>query len=81
VKHLANLLDSLRMIKANRVEGMLKQYCQSQEMLSLYTCIIFAVRFLQGNSWGYSQLFMHEALDQEIVQGLKVVINLLVMVW
>ena len=47
----------------------------------LYSSLLFTVRFLQGISWGYSPLFMHQNLDKEIVLSIKVVVNLSLMVW
>ena len=54
-----------------------KDYTKSKEMKDLYGCMLLTVRFVEGISWGYSPLFIHDTLEKPIVQAIKVVINLL----
>lgn len=49
-------------------------------MVILYACIIALIRFLEGISWGYSPMLLHQTLDKENVLSLKVTVNLLMMV-
>jgi len=48
-------------------------------MLYLYGSLLATIRFLEGISWGYSPMFMHESLDRQIVLAIKVVVNHLMM--
>ena len=35
------------------------------------------IRFLEGTSWGYSEMLMHDKLDRDTSIALKVTFNLL----
>ena len=47
-------------------------------MVQLYSCFLALLRFIEGISWGYSPMLMHQTLDKEGVIALKVTFNWLV---
>ena len=42
-----------------------------------YACAMVVIRFLEGTSWGYSPMLMHQNLDKETTISLRVTYNLL----
>ena len=47
------------------------------QLIIYFACSSLVIRFLEGKSWGYSDLLMHETLDKEIKIALLVTFNLL----
>ena len=43
----------------------------------MYIAIVFAVRFLQGVNWGFSEQMQHESLDKDILISLKVAFDII----
>ena len=52
----------------------------SSELLTFYTCTLATIRFLEGISWGYSPLLIHDTLDKETSYAIRVIYNLLLRV-
>ena len=50
---------------------------QKNEIHQLYVVIVFAVRFLQGINWGFSDQMQHESLDKDILLALKVALDII----
>ena len=46
-------------------------------MTAFYACTLLVIRFLEGISWGYSPMLIHESLDKEMSLSLRVAFNLL----
>lgn len=38
---------------------------------------MIVIRFLEGASWGYSEMLMHQTLDKDTIVALRVTFNLL----
>lgn len=49
-------------------------------MLLLYSSLLATMRFLEGISWGYSPMFLHNTPDKEITLSVKVNLNMLIMI-
>lgn len=56
---------------------LLEKAQQSLETTYYYGCAMVAIRFLEGTSWGYSEMLMHQKLDNETSITLRVCYNLL----
>ena len=50
-------------------------YCQSEEIINLYACLLGIIRFLEGVSWGFSKMLMHFNPDKETILTVKVIFN------
>ena len=64
--------------------GMLKQRGEDHtaqkvhnECATYYACAMVVIRFLEGTSWGYSEMLVHKQLDKDTSIALKVTFNLL----
>ena len=49
----------------------------SPQLMTFYSCSLVAIRFLDGISWNYSPLLIHEQPDTETSLFIKVAYNLL----
>lgn len=78
LSQVVEFLEPLKLIKEN--EKLLKDYKQSEEMVALYSCLLAILRFIEGISWGYSPMLMHQALDKEAQLSLKVTVNQLILI-
>ena len=58
-------------------DTLMEQAQKSQEMVFYYACSMVVIRFLEGTSWGYSEMLMHQRLDDETLIALRVTFNLL----
>ena len=45
------------------------------EAITYYGCAMVVIRFLEGASWGYSEMLMHHKLDKDVAIVLKVTYN------
>ena len=45
------------------------------EAVTYYGCAMVVIRFLEGASWGYSEMLMHHKLDKDVAIVLKVTYN------
>lgn len=78
---MAQIVDFVEPLKLiNATEKLLKDYTQSEEMMILYACLLSILRFMEGISWGYSPMLMHQKLDEETMLSIKITINQLVMI-
>jgi len=52
------------------------ELAKSADMKKYYACLIASVRFLEGLSWGYSDMLSHTDVDAETKMTLKVIFNI-----
>ena len=50
---------------------------KSPELAAFYACTLVIIRFLEGISWGYSPMLIHETLDKDMNLTIRVTFNLL----
>jgi len=78
---LAQIASFSPIIRAVRLDsGLVAQFALSVEILNYYACLLATIRFLDGLSWGYSEMLIHDDVDQETKLTIKVVFNLLLKV-
>lgn len=46
-----------------------KTVAKSHELVVFYACLLGVIRFLEGISWGYSEMLMHQTLEKDHVLG------------
>ena len=78
MEQVVDFVEPLKLI--NATDKLLKDYTQSEEMMILYACLLSILRFMEGISWGYSPMLMHQKLDEETMLSIKVTLNQLVMI-
>lgn len=78
IKQLSQMVQPLKVLQ--RSDKLLNDYTQSEEMVMLYSCLLAAVRFVEGVSWGYSPMLMHQKLDKEALLSLKITFNQLMLI-
>lgn len=61
--------------KANANKSLMNDYRQSEEMVILFACIVALIRFLEGVSWGYSPMLMHQKQGKEGTMSIKLLMN------
>ena len=66
--------------RPNGSKSLINDYRQSEEMVILFACILALIRFLEGVSWGYSPMLMHQKQDKEGIMSIKLLMNQIVMV-
>ena len=76
MRELASFDLIFRMIK-QRGDPMLEAAQKAPETCTYYACAMVVIRFLEGTSWGYSEMLMHQRLDKDTAIALKVTYNLL----
>ena len=52
------------------------EWARSEDIKIYYSCLIATVRFLDGLSWGYSDMLAHTEVDAETKITLKVIFNI-----
>jgi hypothetical protein len=52
------------------------EYARSEDIKIYYSCLIATVRFLDGLSWGYSDMLAHTEVDADTKITLKVILNI-----
>lgn len=73
MQELASFSTTFKVI--SRSEELSDQAQKSDELVKFYGCALIVIRFLEGTSWGYSPMLMHQKLDTEIMIALKVAFN------
>lgn len=48
-----------------------------QTFFQFYACSLVIIRFLEGISWGYSQMLVHDSLETKLNHTIQVVYNII----
>ena len=60
-----------------RIESNDDEIQRSPELSAFYACTLVVIRYLEGISWGYSPMLIHESLDKDMSLTICVTFNLL----
>ena len=58
MQELASFSHIFHLIK-QKGDAMIEQLQKGTEAVTYYACAIIVIRFLEGASWGYSEMLMH----------------------
>lgn len=76
LSELANFAPIFKLM-LQKGDALVEKAQQSAETVHFYGCAMVTIRFLEGTSWGYSEMLMHQKLDTETMIALRVAFNLL----